>query len=44
MKRFLLVIALAALAASFASAQQSVSAYTTLEEPLAKALFDKFTA
>ncbi|MBN2873780.1 MAG: ABC transporter substrate-binding protein [Spirochaetales bacterium] len=44
MKRFVLVAALIALAVPFAVAQQSVSAYTTLEEPLAKALFDKFTA
>jgi len=44
MKRSVLVIALIALAASFAVAQQTVSAYTTLEEPLAKALFDKFEA
>ncbi len=44
MKRSVLVIALIALAASFAVAQGTVSAYTTLEEPLAKALFDEFTA
>ncbi len=44
MKRSVLVIALVALAASFAVAQQTVSAYTTLEEPLAKALFDRFEA
>ncbi|PKL09056.1 MAG: iron ABC transporter substrate-binding protein [Spirochaetae bacterium HGW-Spirochaetae-7] len=44
MKRSVLVIALVALAASFAVAQGTVSAYTTLEEPLAKALFDEFTA
>ncbi len=44
MKRSVLVLALVALAASFAVAQQTVSAYTTLEEPLAKALFDKFEA
>lgn len=44
MKRSVLVIALLALVASFAVAQQTVSAYTTLEEPLAKALFDKFEA
>ena len=44
MKRFVLVLALVALAASFAVAQGTVSAYTTLEEPLAKALFEKFEA
>ncbi|TFG82825.1 MAG: ABC transporter substrate-binding protein [Spirochaetales bacterium] len=44
MKRSVLVLALIALAASFAVAQGTVSAYTTLEEPLAKALFEKFEA
>jgi len=45
MKRSALVLALVAFAASFAMAQQqTVSAYTTLEEPLAKALFEKFEA
>jgi len=44
MKRSAVLIALLALVVSFAAAQQSVSAYTTLEEPLAKALFEKFEA
>ncbi len=42
MKRFSLVIALACAALSFAAAQQTVSVYTTLEEPLAKELFAQF--
>ena len=36
MKRAVVLSALLALVVSFAAAQQSVSAYTTLEEPLAK--------
>jgi len=44
MKRSAVLIALLALVVSFAAAQQAVSAYTTFEEPLAKALFDKFEA
>ena len=44
MKRSVVFVALLAIAVSFAAAQQSVSAYTTLEEPLAKALFDKYEA
>ena len=37
MKRSVLVIALLALVASFAVAQQTVSAYTTLEEQIGRA-------
>lgn len=44
MKRYAALIALFALVISFAAAQATVSAYTTLEEPLAKALFEKFEA
>lgn len=44
MKRSVVSIALLALVVSFAAAQEAVSAYTTFEEPLAKALFDKFEA
>ncbi len=41
-KRIGLAAIVLILAASFAAAQNSVSAYTTLEEPLAKALFEQF--
>jgi iron(III) transport system substrate-binding protein len=42
MKRFMTVILVLLLAAGTAMAQNSLSAYTTLEEPLAKALFEQF--
>jgi iron(III) transport system substrate-binding protein len=42
MKRFLIAVMVLALAASMGFAQNSVSAYTTLEEPLAKELFEQF--
>ena len=42
MKRFISVIFVLLLAAGMVMAQNSVSAYTTLEEPLAKALFELF--
>ncbi len=42
MKRFVAFLMVFALAASFAAAQQKVGVYTTLEEPLAKELFDLF--
>jgi len=44
MKRSLLALALLALVVSLVAGQQTVSVYTTLEEPLAKILFDKFEA
>ncbi|MDR2485572.1 MAG: ABC transporter substrate-binding protein [Treponema sp.] len=42
MKRLIAVCFFLFLAVGIASAQNSVSAYTTLEEPLAKALFEQF--
>lgn len=42
MKRIVAFLMVFALAASFAAAQQKVGVYTTLEEPLAKELFDLF--
>jgi iron(III) transport system substrate-binding protein len=42
MKKLLSAALLVLLAAGFVYAQNSVSAYTTLEEPLAKALFEQF--
>lgn len=42
MKKRLATVALALLAAASMFAQESVSAYTTLEEPLAKSLFDLY--
>ncbi len=42
-KRIAAIAVAAALSASVAFAQNAVSAYTTLEEPLAKALFELFT-
>jgi len=42
MKRLISVLFILLLAAGLAMAQTSVSAYTTLEEPLAKALFELF--
>jgi iron(III) transport system substrate-binding protein len=42
MKRFMMVILVLFLAAGAAVAQTTLSAYTTLEEPLAKALFEQF--
>lgn len=42
MKKLLLIVMLICVAAGTVMAQQSVSAYTTLEEPLAKLLFDAF--
>lgn len=44
MKRILAVAAILLAAVSFAAAQGSLSVYTTLEEPLAKALLEKFEA
>lgn len=44
MKRFIALALILGAALSFAAAQNSVSAYTTLEEPLAKALFEAFEA
>jgi iron(III) transport system substrate-binding protein len=44
MKKFVLLLAIAlCVSAGVLFAQQSVGAYTTLEEPLAKQLFDQFT-
>ncbi|MGB4572490.1 MAG: ABC transporter substrate-binding protein [Rectinemataceae bacterium] len=43
MKRIAAVLMVALMAVGFVSAQQKVGAYTTLEEPLAKELFDQFT-
>lgn len=42
MKRIATLLVILALAASLATAQQKVGVYTTLEEPLAKELFDLF--
>lgn len=42
MKRIVALFAVLLLAAGFVGAQQKVSVYTTLEEPLAKELFDLF--
>lgn len=42
MKRFVTVLAVLLLAVGFVGAQQKVGVYTTLEEPLAKELFDLF--
>ena len=44
MKRMLAVAAILLAAVSFAAAQGSLSVYTTLEEPLAKAILEKFEA
>ena len=44
MKRFLTIAVMLMLAVSFAAAQNTLSAYTTVEEPLAKAIFDLFEA
>ena len=44
MKKFALALALVALLCSSALAAEVVKAYTTMEEPLAKALFDAFEA
>jgi iron(III) transport system substrate-binding protein len=44
MKRFFALAVMLMAVTSFALAQNSVSAYTTLEEPLAKALFTQFEA
>jgi iron(III) transport system substrate-binding protein len=42
MKKIVIASLVAVLTASFVFAQNSVSAYTTLEEPLAKELFEQF--
>ena len=42
MKRFATMLVILACAVGMVSAQQKVGAYTTLEEPLAKELFDLF--
>ncbi len=42
MKRFVTLFIMCALAASLAVAQQKIGVYTTVEEPLAKELFDLF--
>jgi len=44
MKRFFAVAAILLAAVSFAVAQNTLSVYTTLEEPLAKAILEKFEA
>ena len=44
MKRMFVVAAILLAAVSFAAAQGSLSVYTTLEEPLAKAILEKFEA
>ena len=44
MKRIVIFMLVLALVAGTAVAQSTVNAYTTLEEPLAKALFEKFEA
>lgn len=44
MKKFALALVVAMLFAGMASAAETVKAYTTMEEPLAKALFDAFEA
>ena len=44
MKKFALALVVAMLFAGMASATETVKAYTTMEEPLAKALFDAFEA
>lgn len=44
MKRMLAVAAILLAAVSFAAAQNTLSVYTTLEEPLAKAVLEKFEA
>ncbi len=44
MKRILTVAAILLAAVSFAAAQNTLSVYTTLEEPLAKAVLEKFEA
>ena len=44
MKKFALALALTALLCGSAFAAETVKAYTTMEEPLAKALFDAFEA
>ena len=44
MKRFIAIAAILLAALSFAAAQNSLSVYTTLEEPLAKAILEKFEA
>ena len=43
MKRFISVLFVLLIAAGMVMAQNSISAYTTLEEPLAKALFELYT-
>jgi iron(III) transport system substrate-binding protein len=43
MKRFICVLFVLLIATGLVMAQNSVTAYTTLEEPLAKALFEQFT-
>ncbi len=44
MKRLIAVAAILLAAVSFAAAQNTLSVYTTLEEPLAKAVLEKFEA
>lgn len=44
MRRILAVAAILLAALSFAAAQETLSVYTTLEEPLAKAILEKFQA
>ena len=44
MKKFMLALVVVMMFAVMASAAESVKAYTTMEEPLAKALFDAFEA
>ena len=44
MKKFMLALVCVILLVSVACASEVVKAYTTMEEPLAKALFDEFEA
>ena len=44
MKKFMLALVCVTLLVSVACASEVVKAYTTMEEPLAKALFDEFEA
>ena len=44
MKKFAFALVMVMLLSGMASAAESVKAYTTMEEPLAKALFDAFEA
>ncbi|MBQ3346988.1 MAG: iron ABC transporter substrate-binding protein, partial [Synergistaceae bacterium] len=44
MKKFMLAFVVVMMFSVMASAAESVKAYTTMEEPLAKALFDAFEA